>query len=174
MINPWQKTKEEGFHAGYRKLTKKTFILPNWSEDSFDIKAEWRAACILALTKANNVILVKQFRPGPEKVLLELPGGNVELWEEPLEAAKRELLEETGYTGDMIFVSTSLDDAYSTLLRYNFIAKNCEKILEQNLDSNEFIEVVEISLTDFRKHIQSGELTDVESGYLCLDFLGLL
>lgn len=174
MITPWQKTKEEGFSAGFRKLIKKTFILPNWSEDTFDIKAEWRAACILALTKANNVILVKQFRPGPEKVLLELPGGSVEFWEEPLEAAKRELLEETGYTGDVVFVGTSLDDAYSTLLRYNFIAKNCEKISEQNLDSNEFIETVEISLADFRKHIQSGELTDVESGYLCLDFLGLL
>jgi transcriptional regulator of acetoin/glycerol metabolism len=60
------------------------------------------------------------------------------------------------------------------MVRYNFVAKNCHKIQEQKLEDNEFVEIVKMNLADFRKHLQSGELTDVESGYLCLDYLKLL
>lgn len=41
-------------------------------------------------------------------------------------------------------------------------------------DESEFIEIVKMSLSDFRKHLRSGELTDIESGYMGLDFLNLL
>ena len=170
----WKKIKEEPFRAGFRKLLKKTFQLPDGKIQDFDIKHEGPAVCVLALTKEKNVILVKQFRPGMEKVLLEMPGGAVDGGEEPLEAIKRELLEETGYTGDFQLAGTSYDCAYSTMFRYNFVATNCLKVANQNLDETEFAEVIEMSLADFRNHLQSGELTDVESGYLGLDYLRLL
>lgn len=76
--------------------------------------------------------------------------------------------------GDFQFVSTSLDCAYSNLLGYNFVATNCKKIQEQKLDENEFIEVVEMPLEKFKEHLRSGELTDIKTGYLGLDLLGLL
>ncbi|PIZ95494.1 MAG: hypothetical protein COX80_04340 [Candidatus Magasanikbacteria bacterium CG_4_10_14_0_2_um_filter_33_14] len=171
---PWKKIKEESLRTGYRKLLKKTFELPDGKTAEFDIKHEGPAVCILAITKNNKVVLTKQFRPGPEKILLEMPGGGVDQYESSLEAAKRELLEETGYTGDFEFVGTCLECAYSTMIRYNFIAKNCEKVQKQELDAYEFIEVVEMSLDDFRKHLKTGELTDVDSGYLCLDSLNML
>lgn len=170
----WKKIKEEPFKAGFRKLIKKTFELPNGKIGEFDIKHEGPAACVLALTKNNQVLLVKQYRPGIEKVLYEMPGGIVEKGEKPKNAIKRELLEETGYTGNVKLVGTSFDCAYSTMIRYNFIATNCKKIKEQQLDDKEFAEVIEMPLRKFRKHLQSGELTDVESGYLGLDFLKLL
>ena len=140
----------------------------------FDIKQEGPVVCILALTKDNNVILAKQFRPGPEKVLLELPGGAVDPGETPEQSAKREFLEETGYTGNFQFVGTSLDCAYSTMIRYNFVATDCYRKREQNLEDNEFAEVIEMPLADFRKHLRSGQLTDIETGYLGLDYLKLL
>jgi ADP-ribose pyrophosphatase len=127
----------------------------------------------LALTDDNNVLLVKQFRPGPEKILLEMPGGGCG-GDEPLEAAKRELFEETGYSGDIEFVCSSLDCAYSTMERYNFVVRNCKKITEPSYDENEFGEIIEMPLDDFRSLLRSGELTDVETGYLGLDYLGLL
>ena len=99
MISTWKKIKEELFRAGFRKLVKKTFQLPDNRVVDFDIKQEGPVVCILALTKDNKIVLAKQFRPGPEKVLLELPGGSVDTGETPEEAAKREFLEETGYTG---------------------------------------------------------------------------
>jgi ADP-ribose pyrophosphatase len=65
---------------------------------------------------------VKQYRPGPDEILLELPGGCISEEELPEIAARRELLEETGYSGDFQFVGTSFDCAYSTMIRYNFAA----------------------------------------------------
>ena len=61
-----------------------------------------------------------------------------------------------------------------TMIRHNFVATGCYKVQEQDLGDNEFVKVVEMSLDDFRKHLRTGELTDVESGYLGLDFLQLL
>jgi ADP-ribose pyrophosphatase len=174
MISVWKKLTEEKFKVGFRAIVKKKFQLPNDKVVDFDIKLESQAVCILALTEDNKVILTKQFRPGPEKVLLELPGGGVDLGELPDESIKREFLEETGYSGNLKFVGTSLNCAYSTKVTYNYTATNCRKVSSQNLDSNEFIEVLEISLEDFRKHLRSGELTDVATGYLGLDSLGLL
>lgn len=174
MITVWKKLKEENFNAGFRKMTKKTFQLPDGKIVNFDIKHEGPAACVLALTKDNKIILTKQFRPGPEKILLELPGGAIDSDETPEEAIKREFLDETGYTGDFKLIGTSLDCAYSTMVRYNYTATSCRKIQEQNLEDNEFIQVVEMSLGDFKNHLRSGELTDVETGYLGLDSLGLL
>lgn len=170
----WKKIKEKPFSAGFRKLLKKTFQLPDGKIHDFDIKHEGPAVCILALTENNNVILVKQYRPGMEKILHEMPGGAIDGDEEPIDAIKRELLEETGHIGDIELVGTSHDCAYSTMFRYNFVATNCRKVEDQNLDDTEFAEVIEMSLDDFRSHLQSGELTDVESGYLGLDYLKLL
>lgn len=174
MINSWKKLKEESYQAGFRKMIKRFFELPDGRTVDFDIKQEGPAVCVLALTTDNQVILGRQFRPGPEKIILELAGGAVEKNEAPEESIKRELLEETGYTGDFQLVGTSLDCAYSTMLRYNFVATNCRKVQEQKLDPNEFIEVVLMSLDEFRQLLHSGELTDVETGYLGLDFLKLL
>lgn len=170
----WKKLKEEPYKTGFRKLVKKTFQLPDNRMANFDIKEEGAVVCILALTKNNNIILAKQFRPGPEKVLLELPGGGVDTGETPEEAVKREFLEETGYTGDFQFIGASLGSAYSTLIRYNFVATNCYKKQEQNLEDNEFIEVVEMPLKEFRDHLRRGQLTDITTGYLGLDYLKLL
>ena len=119
-------------------------------------------------------MLTKQFRPGPEKILLKLPGGFKEKDENAEEAIKRELLEETGYTGNFELVTTSFVDAYSDTVKYNFIAQNCHKIEGQNLDKSEHIEIIETSLQEFRQHVRSGKLTDIATGYLGLNHLKLL
>ena len=168
----WEKIKEEPYRAGFRKMVKKFFKLPDGRIVDFDIKQEGPAVCVLAITKNNNVVLAKQYRPGPEKILLEMPGGKVEPNEKPEIAIKREMLEETGYTGNFKFIGTTLDDAYSTMVRYNFIATDCEKVQEPVNDENEFIEVVELPFNKFKELLRSGEMTDVESGFLGLDFLG--
>lgn len=170
----WKKLNEEPYRAGYRRMLKKTFQLPDGSEHVYDVKDDGQAACVLAFTTEGKIIMTRIYRPGPEKILTEMPGGRVEEGENPLEAMKRELLEETGYTGEFEFVGTCIDDAYSNMLRYCYIVKNCTKIAEPKGDDDEFNKTVFMTLPEFRQHLRSGEFTDVEVGYLCLDYLGLL
>jgi ADP-ribose pyrophosphatase len=138
------------------------------------IKVQKPAAAVLVLTDNNEVILEAQFRPGPNRVLLELPGGFIDGHESPTEAMKRELLEETGYEGQVEFVTTCIDDAYSTMLRSCFVATHCKKTADQHLDDSEFIKVHLVPLEKFKQILRSGQMTDVEVGYLGLDFLKLL
>ncbi len=174
MIESWEKLKEKEWGSKYRRLLTRTFRLQGGKIDDYDVHIAHGTICVVPLTSDNKVILAKQFRPGPEKVLLELPGGGLEAGEEPIEGIERELLEETGYKGNIKLVGTCLEDGYSTMIRYVFVAIDCKKVQEQELDENEFIEVVEMPLEDFREHLRSGELSDVDVGYLGLDYLGLL
>lgn len=170
----WTKLGERLAYAGFRRVLERRFRLPDGRELPFEVKEEGVVVTVLALTAAREVILVRQFRAGPERVLLELPGGAVDPGEEPQAAARRELLEETGFTGRLTFVGTSLDCAYSTRVRYNFVALDCRRAAEPRGDEAEDVEVELISLSDFRRHLRAGQLTDVETGYLGLDYLGLL
>lgn len=86
----------------------------------------------------------------------------------------RELLEETGYTGDLRLVTPCIDDAYTELTRYVYVATDCQKVAEPILTDSELIETKLLSLTEFRDYLRSGQGTDIEAGYLGLDFLGLL
>lgn len=173
-IQPWQKLTETEVFASFRRILRKTFVLPNGTAVDFEIKQEPHAACVLALTPRDTVLLVQQFRPGPEAILLELPGGAVDPGEEPVQAAARELLEETGYRGELELAGSSWQCAYSTMRKHHFVARNCVKVQEPALDDHEFIEVVEMPLADFKQHVRSGNLTDVEGAYMGLDKLQLL
>ncbi|HBR80295.1 MAG: NUDIX hydrolase [Candidatus Uhrbacteria bacterium GW2011_GWE2_45_35] len=170
----WQKHDEKLIRDGFRKILSKIFILPNGQKKDFEIKKEGDVVCVVPVTKKEKIILAKQFRPGLEKIFLELPGGGVEQDETPEMAVKRELLEETGYVGQVEFVCTIPICAYSTGRRHVFVATECEKVGEQKLDDSEFAEVVFMTLGDFRNHLREGQLTDVNVGYLGLDFLNLL
>lgn len=170
----WQMLRESVERCGFRRILKRWYRLPDEREVLFDLKLEPECVAIVALTPENEVILAQQFRPGPNKLLNEIPGGGIEEGESPEQAAARELLEETGYRGKLQFVTSSVDCAYSTLTRFNFVATDCIKVCEPDPDENEFVQVCTLPLDQFRVLLRSGQLSDVETGYLGLDFLGLL
>lgn len=175
-ILPWQELSRENVFSKYgRKIDKVIFKLPNGQESDFYLTGrDGRVAAVLALTPDNKVILVEEFRPGPQKILLELPGGNVDKNETPLDAVKREFLEESGYTGDFEFVAESIIDAYSGAVRYHFVAKKCRKVQEPADTDVEFTNVVLMDLVQFRKHLKTGQLSDVATSFYGLEYLGLL
>lgn len=176
VIKPWTEISREVFFQKYgRKIDKVIFKLPDGSESDFYLTGQnGRVVCVLALTPQNEVILVKQFRPGPQKILLDLPGGAANQDETPLEAISRELLEETGYAGNLEFVTKSIVDAYSGATRFHFVAKNCDKVQEIFNSNTEITEVELMTIDSFKKHLRTGQLCDVDTGYYGLDYLKLL
>jgi 8-oxo-dGTP pyrophosphatase MutT (NUDIX family) len=87
-----------------------------------------------------------------KKPFLALPGGMCERDDSPLESAKRELLEETGFHSDNWqewFISDPLQHAKIDWSNYFYIAKDCKKIAEQKLDPGEKIEVTFATFEEF-------------------------
>lgn len=130
-------------------------------------------AVIVASDEEGNYLCVRQFRPGIRQVTTEFPAGGIERMdgreyrfgrdfaaaEEAMEAARRELLEETGYVSDdwkhVITVpsSATISDNYA----YVFAAGNCRKSAEQKLDETEFLNVRKYSAAELEKMIHNGE-----------------
>ncbi len=174
MISKWKLIDTEIVLDKFYKVARKRYKLPEGKEKDFYIALQHKTVIILPITQDNQVVLVRQYRPGPDRIITELPAGRIEEGESALETAKRELLEETGYQGDAKWVAESPVSPYSTKWRNTIVITNCKKIAKQKTDESEFIEVVLMPLNEFRDYIKSGKLTHTESAYLGLDYLGLL
>ncbi len=185
MIQNWQKKAEKLVYDGYRKMARKTFILPDQREDDYDIQKDGRSVAIVAVlkrdaTKPRNdlaedkVILTGQFRPGPELSLGELPGGAIDPGETAEEAAVRELLEETGYKGRVIRTGTTWASGYSERRKHHVLIVDCEKVTEPKLEPGEFIELNIVSSKEFARHAMGGELTDQDAALWGINVMGWL
>jgi ADP-ribose pyrophosphatase len=129
---------------------------------------------VLALTPDGRLLCVRQFRPGPDRVVLNIPGGFVDEGETPIEAAARELTEETGYTSDDMELVATARVASSTGQRHVVIARDCRPDGVQNLDAYEDCEPVVLDVADVREQLRNGGMTGVDIVYLGLDHAGLL
>jgi ADP-ribose pyrophosphatase len=156
-----------------RSIVEIRFKLPSGSIDTFTVRVEPPTVAVVALTENEEVVLTRQFRPGPRKVIYELPGGYVED-EEIKSAAERELAEETGYVGNVSVVGSCFSDSYSASSKFCGVARNVTPGLGRHLDPEEFIEVVTVPLTEFRRLLREGNIADVDLGYMGLDWMGLL
>jgi ADP-ribose pyrophosphatase len=118
---------------------------------------------IVAVTKEKKLILIEQYRPPVDHVTLEVPGGSLDpkSLENTEEAAKRELLEETGYKAGTIKLLNFHypNPALQTNKVWTYLAEDCIKIKNQELDEFEDIDVREVSIADAIKFSRDGTIS---------------
>lgn len=119
---------------------------------------------VVAITEEDEIVLVKQYRKAISKEILEIPAGKLELNEKPKDTALRELKEETGYSTDNIeYISEFYPTpAYCTEKIHVFLARDLVPG-EQDLDENEFVEVIKLPFEEAYEMVLNGDLTDAKT-----------
>jgi ADP-ribose pyrophosphatase len=115
---------------------------------------------VVALTPEREIILVRQFRFGTERLTTEVPGGVVDPGEAPLLAAQRELREETGFTSERwsLLASIEPNPAFLNNHCHQFLALDAQRTHALELDEGEDIQVVLAPEPQLMDWIKSGEV----------------
>lgn len=127
------------------------------------------AAIILPITEDKKIILAIEPRVfTKETVDIGLPAGYIESFENPIDAAKRELLEETGYeSDDFIYLGSYYQDhGCSSAYNYYYIARNCKKVRSQKLDKDEFIKYILVTSDELQELFNEGYIKGLNSAYV--------
>jgi ADP-ribose pyrophosphatase len=145
----WLKLRADQCQLSSGKIIEPYYVLeyPDWIN-------------IFGITTRNEVVLVRQYRHGIGRVVVELPSGTIEASDKnPLEAARRELLEETGYSSNH-FIQTGVispNPANHSNLTYCFLARDLKKEGEPKMDETEEVETVLIPLEQAVEMLQRGD-----------------
>jgi len=142
-------------------LFKENLTLENGVTIDLEIIRHPGAAAIVPLSDDRTVILIKQYRHAMGDFIWEIPAGTLQENEAPLECAKRELIEETGFSaatweklGEITPVPGYADERIHLFLAWGLVPA------EQNLDKDEIIRVHEIGFEDAVEMIYSGTIQD--------------
>lgn len=156
------KTSEMVYDGNFLKLYKDRIILPNGEESGREYIKHVGAVAMVALTDDNKVIIERQYRYPVRRVVTEIPAGKLDSYEEDrLEAAKRELREETGITAD----SWEVIGDYEPVMAYSderitiYLCRGLHKG-SQELDEDEFLNIEEIPLDELVADVMAGKITD--------------
>jgi ADP-ribose pyrophosphatase len=138
--------------------------LPNGQIATREIVRHPGAVCVVPLTNEGEVVMVKQFRYPFERVLLEIPAGKLEAGEDPLEAVKRELEEESGavagkidHLGEMYTTVAIFDEVIQIYLARDLTFTNAHP------DEDEFLEITKIPLSTLIDMVMKGEIRDAKT-----------
>lgn len=150
------------FSTQWFSITKNKAVLPgNIQIDDYYVVKNHDAVMILAFDEKNEIILKREHRLPVDEILIELPAGAIESSDESvINAAKRELREETGYVSDnwTYFGATYDCPERCTAVLHLFLAQNAKKICEQQLDNTEVINCFTVPLVNAVEMCKDGRI----------------
>ncbi len=138
--------------------------LPGGKKATREIVRHNGAAAILPVTDDGKLIFVRQFRKPLDRELLEIPAGKLKAGEDPFDCALRELKEETGCTVNSLhhvatfYTSPGFADEVIHLYRAEGLTRG-----ESQPDEDEFLEIIEMTLDEAYRKIESGEIRDAKT-----------
>jgi ADP-ribose pyrophosphatase len=147
-------------------LRIKSLPQPDGSRRLREVVEHAPGAAIVAVDDAGQVLLVRQHRPAVDADLLELPAGIVDPGEQPIDCARRELEEETGYTAQRLepLLSFYSSPGFCTEVLHVFVATGLRECLTgPSADDEEELEVVRLPLAEAIEAILRGELSDAKT-----------
>ncbi len=162
LTKKWKIVHSEGIiHNKWIKVRKDHVVLPTGAElDDYYVLQYPDWITVIAITEEGNYVIERQYRHGVQRTCYELCGGAIENGETALDAAKRELLEETGYEGEAwtFFSVTAPNPAAMTNLCYTFVLRDAKKTRSQSLEYSEDIDIVEMSENELLEVMKSGQI----------------
>ena len=141
-----------------------TVELPNGHQSQREIVSHRGAVCIVPITAAGTVLMVRQFRLAAGHVLLEIPAGTLEADEDLAGCAAREREEETGFKPGSLnkLFSAFLSPGYSTEQVHAYIARDLQPGT-MHQDAGENVRTEELALADVPARISAGEIEDAKT-----------
>lgn len=150
--------------AKYFSVVEEGVVLPNGHSSTRTVVYHPGAIIVIPMLDDQHIVFVKQYRHAIRDTIIELPAGTIENKEEPLACAKRELIEETGYSAVDWHNLGEIYPApgFCSELQYVYLAKNLSTAFLEK-DDDEIIEVVVLSKNDALQMIKSGEIKDAKT-----------
>jgi 8-oxo-dGTP pyrophosphatase MutT (NUDIX family) len=164
----------------YLRIRRDTVTLPDGTEiEDYYVRESRGFVIVFALTTDEQAVLVRQYKHGAGKVLLELVAGMIDEGEDARETAIRELAEETGYAAESIerIRSFVAEPSNANTVAHLFFARGAYRRGAQQLDVTEAIDVELASLDRLREMVRAGEIDSmphVAAIYCILEHLGKL
>ncbi len=158
-------TSSEDVYSGkFLHLKKDIVQLPDGNTTYREYLIHPGAVAIMPILNDGRILLERQFRYPVDTAMIEIPAGKLELGEDPLLCAQRELLEETGYSAKTWEFLGRIHPviSYSTEFIDIYLAKDLS-LGERALDEGEFLDVFAATLDEMHEWIAEGKITDVKT-----------
>ena len=154
------------------KVREDQVLLSNGNQAEREIVMHPGGVTVIAIADDDSILLVQQYRKPAEESLFELPAGKLEIGEDPLESAKRELIEETGYQAGKIdhLFTFYTSPGFCDEVIHLYIARNLKDV-GVNPDQDEILENHSIKKEDIIEMIKTGKIKDSKTIIGLLYFL---